>query len=186
MGPNLGARSGAHALAVSGFFRCASHRTAIAVRLRPRWLSNVGNVAATWHGAPLRACEGTAGTLARCLRSWHWVRVQFPQPPDTTFAPRRLAGPKLRVPVYRFAVFGSPTCLSCYRFYGHFVGVYPNAQKHVVNRWSLCRIAHRFRLVKNGGRCPQSLRVPRVLVCSSRQLYRQPAPRRPLPRRGYN
>lgn len=81
-------------------------------------------------------------------------------------------------------LLGSPTYLSCYRFYGNVVGVCPNAQKHVVNRWSLCRIAPRFRLVINGGRCPQSLRVPRVLVCSSRQLYRQPAPRRPLPRRG--
>lgn len=51
------------------------------MRLRPRWLSNVGNVAATWHGAPLRACEGTAGTLARCLRSWIGCGYTAPSPP---------------------------------------------------------------------------------------------------------
>lgn len=81
-GPNLGARSGAHALAVSCRYRCASHRTATACDGGRVVRSNVGNVAAIGHGAPLRACEGTAGTLARCLRSWHWVRAQFPQPPD--------------------------------------------------------------------------------------------------------
>ena len=51
------------------------------MRLRPRWLSNVGNVAATWNGAPLRACEGTAGTLARCLRSWIGCGYTAPSPP---------------------------------------------------------------------------------------------------------
>ena len=108
-----------------------------------------------------------------------------PSPPARQLQASRLAGLQTLRPVFGIAVFGSPTYLSCYRFYGHFVGVIPNAQKHVVNRWSLCRIAPRFRLVKCGGRCPQSLRVPRVLACSSRQLYRQPAPKRPLPRFGY-
>lgn len=56
-GPNLGARSGAHALAVSGRYRCASHRTATACDGGRVVRSNVGNVAAIGHGAPLRACE---------------------------------------------------------------------------------------------------------------------------------
>jgi hypothetical protein len=46
--------------------RIASHGHRM--RLRPRWLSNVGYVAATWHGAPLRAREGTA-------ERWHGVCV---------------------------------------------------------------------------------------------------------------
>lgn len=133
----------------------------------------------------LRAGEGTA-------ERWHGVCVPgigcgYNSPSPPTYHLRRAGWlvPNLRIPYIGMRLLGSPTYLSCYRFYGHFVGDSPSAQKHVVNRWSLCRIAPRFRLVKCGGRCPQSLRVPRVLVCSSRQLNRQPAPRRPLPRRGY-
>ena len=69
--------------------RIASHGHRM--RLRPRWLSNVGNVAATWNGAPLRACEGTAGTLARCLRSWIGCGYTAPSPPAMPMR-RRLAG----------------------------------------------------------------------------------------------
>jgi hypothetical protein len=81
LGPNLGARSGAHALAVSVCYRCASHRTATACDGGRVVRSNAGNVAAIGHGAPLRACEGTAGTLARCLRSWLGCGYTAPSPP---------------------------------------------------------------------------------------------------------
>jgi hypothetical protein len=54
-------------------------------------LSNVGNVAAIGHGAPLRACEGTAGTLARCLRSWLGCGYTAPSPPTMPMR-CRLAG----------------------------------------------------------------------------------------------
>ena len=141
-----------------------------------------------------RGCNGLWRTFVRWCgngRTRHGVCVlglgsgyNSPSPPARHLQASRLAGFKHCVPVFGIAVFDSPTYLSCYRFYGHFVGVFPNAQKHVVNRWSLCRIAPRFRLVNCGGRCPQSLRVPRNLVCSFRQLYRQPAPKRPLPRFG--
>lgn len=162
--------------------RIASHGHRM--RLRPRWLSNVGNVAATWHGARCARVRErrNAGTVFAFLALGAGT---IPPAPRNVTCGVPVGWSLTCVPVYRYAVLGSPTYLSCYRFYGHFVGVFPNAQKHVVNRWSLCRIAPRFRLVNCGGRCPQSLRVPRVLVCSSRQLNRQPAPRRPLPRRGY-
>ena len=68
MGANLGARSGAHALAMSGRYRCAYHRTATACDGGRVVCSNVGNVAAIGYGAPLRACEGTA-------ERWHGVCV---------------------------------------------------------------------------------------------------------------
>lgn len=90
-GPNLGARSGAHALAVSGHNRCASHHTATACDGGRVVWSNVGNVAAIGHGAPLRACEGTAGTLARCLRSWLGCGYTAPSPPTKPMR-CRLAG----------------------------------------------------------------------------------------------
>lgn len=185
-GPNLGARSGAHGRAMSCGFVAGSCPTA-----RPCGCGRVGcGCVGTW---PQQVMARRCARVRERRERWHGVCVRglgsgynSPSPPARHLRASRLAGSKHCVHVFGIAVFGSPTCLSCYRFYGHFVGVYPSAQKHVVNRWSLCRIAPRFRLVKCGGRCPQSLRVPRVLVCSSRQLYRQPAPRRPLPRRGYN
>lgn len=54
-------------------------------------MSNCCNVAAIGHGAPLRACEGTAGTLARCLRSWLGCGYTAPSPPTTSMR-CRLAG----------------------------------------------------------------------------------------------
>ena len=80
-GPNLGARSGAHALAVSGHNLCASHRTATACDGGRVVLSNVGNVAAIGHGAPLRACEGTAERRHGVCVPWRGVGYSAPQPP---------------------------------------------------------------------------------------------------------
>ena len=80
-GPNLGARSGAHALAVSGHDLCASHRTATACDGGRVVRSNVGNVAAIGHGAPLRACKGTAERRHGVCVPWRGVGYSAPQPP---------------------------------------------------------------------------------------------------------
>lgn len=60
------------------------------MRLRPRWLANVGNVAATWHGARC-ARVWERQNAARCLRSWLGCGYIAPSPPATPMR-RRLAG----------------------------------------------------------------------------------------------
>ena len=131
----------------------------------------------------LRSCEGTAGTLARCLRSPAFGAGAIPPAPRHRTCGTGWLAHNLR-PVYRYAVVMFPHALIMLPFLRPFrrslsERIKARCQPVVI-------VSHRaaFRLVKCGGRCPQSLRVPRVLVCSSRQLYRQPAPRRPLPRRG--
>ena len=55
LGSNLGCRSGAHAVAVSVYFLCASHRTATACDCGRVGFSIGCNVAAIGYGAPFRA-----------------------------------------------------------------------------------------------------------------------------------
>lgn len=63
-----------------------------------RCLRGTGDAAAHSTRHVRLQCRGNRRNAARCLRSWFWVRAQFPQPPGIPIAACRLAGPKLAFP----------------------------------------------------------------------------------------
>lgn len=165
--------------------RCASHRTATACGC-----GRVGcQMRVTWpqHGMArvARGC-GNGGTLARCLRSWHWARGTIPPAPRHVIIGVPVGWPQTCVPVYRYAVVCVPPRTYHATAFTAISSEIVRTHKSTLSTGGHCVASrHVSALSTVAGVVPNSLRVPRDLVCSSRQLYRQPAPRRPLPRRGY-
>lgn len=77
------------------------------MRLRPRWLSNVGNVAATWNGARCARVRErrNAGTVFAFLALGAGT---IPPAPRHVICGVPVGWPLTCVPVYRYAVLGSP------------------------------------------------------------------------------